>query len=401
MALIAVPGILLGAAAASSALGFSLARTNPNLAAAIAPLHGPALGAKTELRVQTSRSVDEVDAIKQMAVETLRLAPLDFDAARSLGAIAIGQQKLPYATNIMRLVSKATLREPISHAWMLDQAYLAKDFNEVLRQSDIVIRQQSSMEAAAFPMLNSLVSDGRVLGSLADFLVKDPPWRASFLTHMGEKGQAPSNEFKLFKLLKNSKKPPTTAELRTWFLVHLADTPARKLTSQYLEVAPDGFSNAERFIRNGDFSGTRAAPPFDWSLYVQEGGFAEIDRSPTGDGKALYIEFDSREPITHAFQLLTLPPGRYLFTLRTYALTDLDRGQTGAAFICSNGRQSAPLQRFAFGGIVDQWARMQWEVTIPASCEGPRLQIDSQPATVADAEQLFIDDLQFERVRQP
>jgi hypothetical protein len=386
-------GILLAGTAIHSGVGFALAPLNPALASAVAPGHAGTLSSLTQLRFLTARSRQQLPAVSQLARQTIEAAPLDHSAARTIAAIDLVSNRPQRAERLFKLVGDNTLRDAMTHAWLLNFAFRDRDFDRVVREADVVLRLDAKLRPAAFAALNQLVADGNVIPTLAKTLEGNPPWRAGYLSAMGQEQAARSNQLRLFTLLRRGPTPPTAEELRTFFLTNANSTPLAQLTREYRALSPHQFAADEQRMRDGNFEGTRAFGPFTWTYFSGESGFAEVGTSPTGVGRSLYIEFEGRRQATAASQFLTLTPGSYTLSLRAFALDEL-RGQTVIQIGCQadNGSRR-PLANLPIRGSLNEWRTNQLYFEVPEGCGGPIIDFVWRAATLSRPEQLYVDDL--------
>lgn len=388
-----VAGALLAGAAIHSGAGFALAPLNPALASSVASGHAGTLSSLTQLRFLTARSREQLPAVSDLARRTIERAPLDHAAARTIAAVDLVSGRQRRAERVFKLVGDNTLRDAMTHAWLLNFAFRDRDFARVVREADIVLRLDAKLRPAAFAALNQLVADGRVIPSLAETLEGNPPWRAGYLSAMGEQRSARDNQLRLLTMLRRGPTPPTAVELRTFFLTNANSTPVAQLTREYQALSPHPFTAGEERIRDGDFEGTSAFGPFTWTFFSGEFGFSEIGASPSGVGRSLYIEFEGRRQASAASQFLTLTPGAYILSLRSFALDDL-RGQTVIQIACQTGDGTRrPLTTMPVRGALNEWRTNRWYFEVPEGCGGPILDFTWRAATISRPEQLYIDDV--------
>lgn len=376
-----------------TSVGFAIAPVSPVLASAVAPGQAGTQSARVRQLTQSAQSRAALPAIVAEAKRTLAVAPLDHASARTIAMVDVVDGRAVRGNRIMALVGRATLRDALAHAWLLNRAYVETRWSDVAHEANIVMRLDPAMRTAGYDMLNGLVADGRVLPQLAQVLAERPPWRSGFLVNMGERSRSPANERGLFLLLRDTAAPPTAQELRTWFLVNQSRESGNTLLADYRALAPDEFAPSERFVRNGNFEGTKAFAPFDWNFYAPDGGAAEISPTPDGNGHALYVEFSGRSQLAVATQRLTLSPGRYRISFKTYALTELPADTVGFALSC--GREVPPTNpaRIALRGTPNTWLQQSTIIDVPSGCSGPSVSVDWRPGSYAAPTQLYIDDL--------
>jgi hypothetical protein len=383
----------LAAVAVHNSAGFALAPLNPLLAASIAPGHSATLSYLTQFRFFSARSRDQLPGVRSLARATVQAAPLDHAAARTVAALDIIAGRQEAAENVFTIVGANTLRDAMTHAWLLNSAYRERDFDRVVRHADIVLRLDAKLRPAAFAALNELVADGRVIPALVKALETSPEWRTAYLTAMGQERGSRDNQLQLLRSLRSGPTPPTAEELRTFFLVDGGRVSIEDLARTFAELSPTNFGPAEIRIRDAKFEGTGSYGPFGWVYYPGENGFAEAGASPSGGGKSLYLDFEGRQDAVVATQFLTVAPGTYTLALRSFALSEL-RGQTQLLLSCQQTptiRQ--PLASLPVQGTVNAWQTRRWQFTVPEGCSGPILDIGWRPATVSRPEQLYIDDI--------
>lgn len=384
-----------------TSVGFAISPISPALASTLAPGQSGTQSARVRQMSQLARSRNALPPIVAEAKRTLTIAPLDHATARTIAMIDVIDGRAPRGNRIMSLVGRATLRDALAHAWLLNRAYAETRWSDVAREANIVMRLDPSMRTTGFSMLNMLVADGRVLPQLARVLAERPPWRSGFLVNMGERSSAPANERGLFLLLRDTAAPPTAQELRTWFLVNEGRRDSATLLADYRALAPDEFAPSERFVRNGNFEGTKAFAPFDWHFYSPDGGAAEITSSPEGSGHALYVEFVGRNQMAVAVQRLTLPSGRYRVSFKTYLLTELMADTVGLALACGRDAPVTNPERIALRGSTNEWRQQSLVIDVPAGCSGPSIAIDWRPSGFSEPTQLYIDDVSFAPLPTP
>lgn len=388
-----VAGVLLAGAAIHSGAGFALAPLNPALASSVAPGHAGTLSSLTQFRFLTARSREQLPAVSAIARRTIEAAPLDHAAARTIAAIDLVSGRQQRAERLFKLVGDHTLRDAMTHAWLLNFAFRDRDFDRVVREADIVLRLDAKLRPAAFAALNQLVADGNVIPSLAKTLEGNPPWRSGYLSAMGQERAARDNQLRLLTMLRRGPTPPTAEELRTFFLTNANSTPVAQLAREYRALSPHPFAADEQRLRDGDFEGTRAFGPFTWTFFSGDSGFAEVGTSPSGVGRSLYIELEGRRQATAASQFLTLSPGSYTLSLRAFALDEL-RGQTIIQIGCQAGNGSRrPIASLPVRGVLNEWRTNQLYFEVPEGCGGPIIDFVWRAATISRPEQLYVDDL--------
>ncbi len=376
-----------------SAIGFAVAPINPALGSLLAPGHSEAQAQQVRLQMATIRNPQQLPGLQRLSRATLRHSPLDHITARTFATVDLISRRTVRGNRVMQLVGGATLREAVSHAWLLNQAFRARNFNEVAREADVILRLDPNMRQVAFLMLRALVADGRAMPAIEQRLAGNPPWRGGFLGDLGSNGRSPNNELRLFRQLRAGPTPPTAGELRTWFLKMNDRVDSTELLALYRALAPYPIAGNERFIRDGGFEGTRAFGPLTWIMYTTDHGFAEIGPSPSGRGQSLYAESDGRFNGATAMQMLTVPPGRYVLRYRTHPLTNLGRTSAEFRVTCREGQSQRLAATMAIHGEIDVWKTQSWRFVVPADCRAPYLGLYWNHQNVASPTQFYIDDV--------
>ncbi|MFC4293979.1 hypothetical protein ACFO0A_02775 [Novosphingobium tardum] len=388
--------VAMAGALAAFAIGagdtFALATRNPALAQSIAGWSGATKSKHAELLVQNARSLSAIPEVKSAAIAALVREPLDFNAARTLGSIAIRENDIPLGRAIFTAVGQQTLREPVSHFWLMSDTYARGRYGDFLKEAEVILRQKPEMSPQIFTLFTRLADGRRVTERLIQRLASRPEWRPGFFDVLGEQSTNSDAAYEFYTRLARTKAPPSPAELRVWLRHEVGRTDGDVLVGRWKSLQRPPLPARERLIRNPDFEGSVAPQPFDWTFYLPEGSFAEIGPSPDGPGKALYVEMTGRDNETVASQILDLAPGRYRFSARYYPVSDISRRELTISLTCAQGRNFSPLAKSALDATPERWSRWQWDVDLPAGCNVQQLSIGMEPrALTADARSYFDD----------
>lgn len=390
----------MAAALAVAALVFAvaggnmLALTTRNVALAnrFAGWSPATVSKQAELLAQNPDSLKMLPAVKVAAIRAVSREPLDFKAARTLATIAVRQNDVPLARKLFSAVGSHTLREPLTHFWLMGDDYARGRYPSFVREAEIILRQQPEMTPQIFLLFTRLVDRNLAREHLLERLKTNPEWRPGFLDAMGEQSENSAAAYALYRDLARSAVPPKSSELRVWLLHEVGRTDADELVRRWRSLQRPPLAERERLIRNPDFNGSLAPPPFDWAFFVPEGSFSEIGPSPTGAGKALYLEMTGRSDQTVATQMLDLAPGRYRLAASIYPLSDLGRRDLTARLTCGSGKTFAPLAQTAMVAEPERWSKWRWDVTIPAGCRVQQLQLGMNPRELTADLRAYFDD---------
>lgn len=385
-----VVAALVFAFAASNML--ALATRNVALAQQLAGWSGATASKQAELLAQNPNSLKMLPAVEAAAIRAMRREPLDFKAARTLASIAARRNDKPLARTLFSAVGRRTLREPVAHFWLMGDDYERGRYAAFVREAEIILRQQPEMAPQIHLLFTRLVDRNLAREHLLKRLESDPEWRPGFLDAMGEKSENSDAAYALLKDLARTPAPPRSSELRVWLLHEVGRTDAVELVRRWKSLQRPPLAERERLIRNPDFNGSLAPPPFDWAFFVPEGSFSEIGPSPTGTGKALYLEMTGRNDQTVATQVLDLPPGRYRIAASIYPISDLGRRDLTARLNCASGKRFAPLAETTIEAPLERWSKWRWDLAIPSGCRVQQLSLGMSPRALTADLRAYFDD---------
>lgn len=390
LAITLAAAVLVFAVAAGNML--ALATRNVALAQRLAGWSGTTVSKQAELLAQNPNSLKMLPTVKTAAIRAMSREPLDFKAARTLASIAVRQNNIPLARKLFSAVGRHTLREPVAHFWLMGDNYTRGRHTAFVREAEIILRQQPSMTPQIFLLFTRLVDSNFAREHLLKRLESNPEWRPGFLDAMGEKSENSAAAYALFRDLARSPAPPKSSELRVWLLHEVGRTDADELVRRWKSLQRPPLAERERLIRNPDFNGSLAPAPFDWTFFVPEGSFSEIGPSPTGTGKALYLEMTGRSDQTVATQLLDLTPGRYRIVASIYPISDLSRRDLTARLSCAVSKRFVPLTGTTIDAPLERWSKWRWDVAIPAGCRVQQLLLGMSPRALTADVRAYFDD---------
>lgn len=382
-------GALIGAGGVNAV---AMSTVNPLLLETLAPYSGTARSIWTELEVQTAQTAPDPQELRKKAVATLAREPLDFRAARTIALTELSEGRKDEARKLFRIVARNTQREPITHVWLLGDAFGAQRYGEFLREAEIVMRDQPESAVTVYVMLTSFVDEGKATDAILRKVAAKPEWRAGFFDTFGERSKNSDAAFDFYRRLKAAGAPASASEQRVWLLHEIGRTDTNEVVKRWRSLQSAPLPASERFVRNPGFEGSAAPQPFDWAFYVPEGSFSEITAAPDGAGKALYVEMVGRDNMTVARQILDLAPGRYTLSYRAFPLTELQRKDLRIGIDCASGRNFAPRVDHAVTGEREVWTRRSVRFALPAGCHAQQLTIGMQPGGLTANLQAYFDD---------
>ena len=391
--------VALGVFALAAGNTLALSTRNVLLAQRLAGWSSATVSKTAELLAQNPNSLNMISAVEAAAIRAVIREPLDYRAARTLGSIAVRRNDEAMARALFGAVAERTLREPVSHFWLMADEYERGRHVAFIREAEIILRQKPEMTPQIFLLFTRVVDRNLARDHLLQRLGADPAWRPGFLDALGENSENSDAVYALFRGLQRTPAPPKAAELRVWLLHEVGRTDADELVRRWKSLQRPPLAERERMIRNPDFNGSLAPQPFDWTFFNTETSFAEVSPSPTGTGKALYLELTGRDDHTVAMQILDLAPGRYRIAASAYPIADLARDDLIATLSCARGKVFARHAQTAIDAPVERWSRWQWEVTLPAGCRVQQLAIGMSPRALTSDLRAYFDDWSITRLQ--
>lgn len=386
---------LLGAGALITVGGVNalgLSSRNPILLKALAPYSGAAAANWTEVEVRTAQVAPDMESLREKSLDVLKREPLDFRAARTLALVDVFAKREDAARAKFAVIADHTLRESITHIWLMDDYYKRGDYRSFLDEGEIVMRAEPQTAASVYTLLTQLIDKGKMGPEIAQKVAAKPEWRAGFLDAFGEQSKNSEAAFSLFKSIKAQGAPASSSELRVWLLHELGRSGGSATVQRWksLRIEPPG--KGERYVRNGDMEGTTAPQPFDWTFFLPEGNFAEISASPNGPGKSLFVELKGRDPVIVARQVLDLPPGSYALDYRVFPLVDLSRRDLRIGIDCAQGNGFSPVVDHSVSGPLDGWSRGKLTFDVGTNCPAQQITIGMKPDGLTSSLQAYFDD---------
>jgi hypothetical protein len=373
---------------------------NPALAEEIAPPSGTVASKRaTVLLLMSQAKPAEVEVLSRAA---LTAEPMDFNAASSLGLIYYVKGRRNDAIKLFALVGGASLREKNSHAMLLQDALDRNDGKAAVREAEIVLRQNRSLEATALKVLTLMVDRGMVIQSLADRLATGVPWRGQLMRHIGTDGQNAKHEAELFRAMQARGSGPSGEELDLWLLRQAGARPASEIANLWREFDTKPLAVEDRFLRAGTMDISPVPRPFNWNFYTSDDGYAERDASPdrtsaTSGGQAMFVEFRGSANLAMARQWLVLEPGRYRLGAQALSPFEITQPHISLRLHCLEG-DSTLVAITPKPGRADTWQSLANDFTVPAGCSVQSLDIVGQGIPDSGYEQLYLDDFSITRV---
>jgi len=394
--------IVAGVFTIRSGLAFLLATpATAELALQIDPTNGDAMSARADEWLKTVNLGDEAASLTAFSRRALEQSPYDVVALRDIGIITAANDDEKGAERLLSLASRLSLRDYLTHAWLLDYRFRTGQITASVREADIVLRQMPENWDIIMPALVALTNDPRVIDPLARTLANKPDWRGTFLYKLSEANPNPPQTFALLRQLKALGSAASKEELDQYFVVAAKKTPVRDLYAQWVALLPPSAKDEHgALLHDADFAGLDAPPPFGWRLYPREGVYAERGSGPGGMGSALYASFPGDQETVFANQELVLAPGHYRFAGRAFAEDAVDKGMFRWSMTCMTKGHEAELGKAPIVTIPGALISYAIEFDVPAGCDQQGLAlIGTGEQDTFDTPGIYVDRLQLKRLR--
>ncbi len=374
-------------------LSLSWAQSRPEAASAAAPWSGIARSWLAHRQMLTARDAADMDRVYANATRAAARAPLEAEASRNAGFVVAARGDEQRADKIIGAAARTSKRDYFAHAWLLDRKFRLNQIDGAVEEADIVLRQRTTSWPVIFPELTRITADPRVIEPLARALAARPYWRGTFFETFGAKAPSHANAFRLFRRLASLREPASASEQRSWFARFDGETDVKIWYLQWRTLLPEPLAKKHMHIRDGDFEGLDAPPPFTWLLRPSDGVYSERSKNPDGAGQTLYVSFEGVRATDFAVQSLPLAPGDYEIAASVFADDPIEAGKIGIHIRCGRFNSSRSIIRLGFSVTPGKWRRQSVGVTMPEDCPAPQLWIEGRQGTTLQPASLWVDNI--------
>lgn len=300
------------------------------------------------------------------------------------------------ATILMEEARRRRPSSPSVRVALLGYYSLANAYQAAIDEADMAMRVDTQSQTLILPAFAKLVAaDPKARSAIAAALAKRPPWRDNFLNAAVEANMSPADAGSLVAGVR-ALSPSGGQQAEEAFLVRIL-------------VRANNYRGArtllERYLANGStlpqiidsrFSGVLGMAPFDWLVYSNEEGAAEIAKVGRGGETSLDVDVFGDAPVRLAEQTLAAPPGAYVLSSNVRGTSSsADIGLSWTLVCLPSNRQIAtlPLQP-----LTPAPTRRRVSVIVPSSgCDGQGLGLVGQPGEVARSLSAQILDVSLNR----
>jgi hypothetical protein len=345
------------------------------------PLSGATVIAQSDVRTLNALKGDPatVDRLRRALLDA-PLAPDPFYAA------AVVRVRRGDRAGAILLLEQARRREPrwAAPRLLLAQQYLlAGNADGAVGEIAVLTRLGTSAGEQLLDALIPLSKDPATRPAVIAALRRDAELRRSFIAHVTSQGGDASLLFKSLVSTPNANSASDDQAAVVNMLAGSGDFQRAYLA--WINFLPEQALSGIAFVYDGDFAGLPGPPPFNWKLYADGSGNAEMMRkSSLPQGTALEANYFSEQPATMAEQTIVLEPGSYIFSYSVTASRDGDLGSLGWSLRCVD-KQGRELLRSAL--LPARPTRVDVRFAVPATgCSAQKLSLvgasGDVPATI-------------------
>jgi hypothetical protein len=361
------------------------------------PLSGATVIEQSDIRTLNALKGDPA------TVGRLRRALLDAPLAPDpFYAAAVVRVRRGDRAGAIPLLEQARRREPrwVAPRLLLAQQYLLTGHAAVaVGEIAGLTRLGTSVGDQLLDALVPLSKDPTTRPAVIASLRRDPSLRQSFIAHVVRHGGDASL---LFKSLVSTPDARSASDDQAAVVNMLAGSgDFQRAYLAWINFLPEKALSGIAFVYDGDFAGLPGPPPFNWKLYADGSGDAELTRkSRLPQGTALEANYFSEQPATLAEQTIVLEPGSYVFSYSVTGSRDGDLGGTlGWSLRCLD-KQARELLRSSL--LPSRPTRVDVRFVVPAAdCAAQKLALVGTSGDVAATIRAEYSGLTVTRLSRP
>jgi hypothetical protein len=329
---------------------------------------------------------DYAEEQRRLAIEVLAQEPGNAHALAILGQVAHRAGQADAAAAFMRSGARRSLREPVAHAWLINEAVQQQDWPAAMRHADILMRVHDGAIGPLTPFVAQLVETSETFPVIQDAVSSSPSWRRPVLGALLRSTSDARTPLKLMLALKGTAAPPTAAELHGYLSLLIERRYFDLAYHTWLQFLPPEALAATTPIFNGSFESRPSGLPFDWVLPAR--GTATVEfarRADRPSERALFISFGhGRVELGETTQMLRLRPGRHRINAHVMSEMEGRRGMKWRVTCVGDPQRRVIGESEMFVGHMKEWLPFSFAVTVPAagcSAQVLRLGLDARTAS--------------------
>ena len=387
-------GLFLAWIVVQSGLGLALAAAKPDLARRIDPDNAVAASVLSDRAMLVAGKAPDRKAIVGLSRTAVAREPFDASAIRNLGFVA-DLEGHATAEPLLRLAGRVSLRDYLTHAWLLDRDLAEGRYGESAGEVDILMRQRVEGWPLVIPQVTYSLPDRRFRVALVRLLARKPFWRGDLLLAMGMQDGGSDASYATLEALHRTAAPPTTAELQPFFNTMSPQLPGAEVYRRWLALLPGGpLKPADALLRDGSFEGLDAPAPYNWRMMSGSGTYAEFSANPAGAGHVLYASYEGDAQTQFARQSLRLPPGNYRLSGLVRAQDDVPPGRFQWSLTCTT--RDAPAgegTHVPLAPVANRWAKFAATFKISSGCQEQEISLSGAPGEGLNPLSIWVDSL--------
>ncbi len=355
---IAVVALVLAAIELRAGSATWIARTDPALAARIAPYDARIDAAAAQAAVEHGARPDapEVKRLVKRALGRDVTQPPAIELS-ALSAEAKGDRAR--AARLFELSSAVSRRSLPTRLWLIQRAVDRGDVAGALEDFDLALRTSTGAPKVLFPVLARASADPDLAGPIARLLDRPEDWRVMFLNYAVTEAHAGPGVSAVVLRMRD-RRVITDNQVDQLLIGELVNEQQFRLA----RTIQDRFHPTSAApVQDPDFSDARRAFPFGWNLV--ETGSAGAERAQIDGRPALSWQASPGGEGQVATQLLTLAPGAWRLATRTASAPAEDDAPPVWTLACAE-TGGGELARLVQPKQKDQDASA--EFTVPADC---------------------------------
>lgn len=308
--------VACGAAASVVLLAVSdsaLMAGNVQRALALNPLSSEALSLSSE----AAFSKGDIRTAERLARSAVQAATFNVDAVVRLARIKKDMGAGLAAEELMRAAASLGWRHPELQRWSVAEALKHGDIERGLDHADALLRQGFDVDEMLALVRDSAKHPGAV-ALVAAKLASNPGWRWRFMAARTLDERHYDAQERILTALKGSKAPPSPEEVVPYLSGLIAKQDfarAHRLWRRLFESEDEA-----SFVSDGGFrrwaKAARSSSPFEWKANAVAGAYAVSDPPPGATREVMRVQADGSAAGRVIEQLLVLPPGEYVMTVR-------------------------------------------------------------------------------------
>ncbi|MGN6817582.1 MAG: hypothetical protein ACTHJR_02820 [Sphingomonas sp.] len=356
---IVIVALLAAAGIVQAGLAERLSRSDPALAARLAP-HDARIAMAAARKLVDDGGDATGPAIRALAATALsrdltQTAAIEFRAVE-----AEGKGDRARAEQLIDLSDAISRRSLPTRLWLIQRSVDRGDVGGALRDFDLALRTSSAAPSVLLPVLAGATTDPGLVRPIARMLDRPSDWRVMFLDHAVAQGDARGIAAVLLAMC--DRQTITANGIDQALIARLVGARDFALAGRLRDAfAPS--AGPRPMLADGAF-GDIAAPPFGWSLV--ERGEIGAERGETNGRSSLMWRAEPGRGGQVAAQLLMLAPGKYRLASRTASSGDatpywsLRCGEQGGAMLATldqpgSAGAAASTDFVVASGCIGQW----------------------------------------------